>query len=280
MDCLSPMSVPRPSGKGALDRITIPCGKCMACLSKKRSQWSFRLTQELKASYSAYFVTLTYDNDHIPKNNSLCKSDCQLFLKRLRHRVDTWYITNEINKYELKSKIRYFLVGEYGSNTARPHYHVILFNLPLWALSKHMIEDSWSKDGVMIGQIHIGSVTPASINYTAKYCINEIVSANDKENTFTLMSRRPGIGVNYVERLGDYHRQNKIFYGVADHGKKVSLPRYLRDKIFNDYEIRKNAIEVEKRRDKEIYKGGVDEINHKKQYENKVKNKLKTSSKI
>nr|WAE43377.1 MAG: replication initiator protein [Microviridae sp.] len=290
MNCVSPMSVPRPSGLGTFDRITIPCGKCMACLSKKRSQWAFRLSQELKSSRSAYFITMTYDEKHIPKNESLCKRDCQLFLKRLRQKVQ---ISSKVYAEHTKAwqnqkewpPIRYFLVGEYGSNTSRPHYHLILFNLPDYVNASDVIK-TWG-----FGNIHIGDVNPKSINYTAKYCINEIVSSNDKENTFTIMSRRPGIGINYVERLGTYHRQNKIFYGLEDYGKKVSLPRFYRDKIFSRLNILINQKQTQKLNDekvnelrKRLESNGEDigqrELNQKSQYSESIKKSLKTSSKL
>jgi hypothetical protein len=274
------MSVPRPAGRGATDRITIPCGKCMACLSRKRNQWAFRLSQELKNSKTAYFITMTYDDDHKPKNDSLCKSDCQLFLKRLRKRVD-WLIQNAdlYEEYPEKAqewpKLRFFICGEYGPNTNRPHYHMLLFNMYPTIATANIIQTAWGK-----GHIHIGFVNPKTINYTVKYCINEIVEMKHKENTFILMSRRPGIGISYVEKMADYHRNNSIFYGIERGGIKVSMPRYYRDKIFNDQEIRKNLIKVEIERDKKIIQDGLDELNSKRQYTERIKKNLKNNSKL
>jgi hypothetical protein len=58
---------------------------------------------------------LTYDDEHLPPNNSLLKKDLQKFFYKLRQKIKP-------------IKIRYFAVGEYGSNkTKRPHYHIILF---------------------------------------------------------------------------------------------------------------------------------------------------------
>ena len=103
--------------------IQVPCGNCVECLEKKRSEWSFRLQQELKVSDSAYFITLTYSEENLPEE--LSKEHCQKFLKRLRKQND---------KYTTK-KLRYYLAGEYGDKTKRPHYHMIVFNLAKILLS-------------------------------------------------------------------------------------------------------------------------------------------------
>lgn len=97
-----------------------PCGHCYECLSKKRCDWSIRLQQQLLSSTAAYHAVLTYSDDNLPRSKSgiatVCKRDCQLFIKRLRHEFD--------------NKITYFLAAEYGEYTQRPHYHVALFNVP------------------------------------------------------------------------------------------------------------------------------------------------------
>lgn len=51
----------------------------------------------------------------------LCKPDVIKFLKRLRY-----YITSKVND-KRHAKVRYFLCGEYGPKTFRPHYHCILY---------------------------------------------------------------------------------------------------------------------------------------------------------
>lgn len=121
MQCLSPSSIRRPGQADARDRITIPCGKCAACLSNRRSDWAVRLEQEFRVSENAHFLTLTYSDEHlcygaISEFATLVRSDIQLFMKRLRKRCD--------------SKLKYYVAGEYGSRTYRPHYHAIIFNLP------------------------------------------------------------------------------------------------------------------------------------------------------
>ena len=93
----------------------VPCGKCPACLENRRQDWAIRIMEESKNYDFNYFITLTYDENHYPKDNSVDKRAIQLFIKRLRKR--------------LKAPIKYYCVGEYGTKTRRAHYHVIVFNL-------------------------------------------------------------------------------------------------------------------------------------------------------
>lgn len=228
MRCISVMSVPRPNGRGSTDRITVPCGKCPACLSNKRGSWAFRLQQELREAKTAKFITLTYDE----KNNkgSLSKIDVQAFLKRFRQlclKVDGLY------------QLRYYITGEYGSKTFRPHYHALLFNIPDVGQMKlyELINSSWKK-----GSSYIGDVCDASIMYVAKYLLKGSIIPEGCEEPFSLMSRKPGIGFNYVERMQDWHQDDQRFYAVKAGGEKVALPRYYKDKIFSKTDKEENFI--------------------------------------
>ncbi|MDE5972064.1 MAG: hypothetical protein K2G94_04895, partial [Muribaculaceae bacterium] len=112
--------------------ISVPCGKCVACLQKRRMNWAFRLEKEKLNSSSALFITLTYDNAFLPLDKDglahVSKRDCQTFLKRLRRNVE-----REMLKLGKESpSLRYILSSEYGSQTLRPHYHLLLFNFPIF----------------------------------------------------------------------------------------------------------------------------------------------------
>lgn len=191
--------------------VVVPCGKCLACLSNKRVDWSFRLEQEYKASKSAMFVTLTYDRQFIPSDFGLSKRDLQLFFKRLRK------ISN--------ARIRYYAVGEYGSKTMRPHYHILLFNA-----SEISVRKAWLK-----GIVHVGRVNQASINYTLKYMVQPSPQLfSQRQRPFCVMSRAYGIGLSYMtDAMVSWHRAGGKNYVIKD-GVKGRLPRYYRDKIWYD----------------------------------------------
>lgn len=113
------------------DSVVVPCGQCIGCRLEYSRQWANRCMLELQYHDSAYFITLTYNDLHVPTHwypdpdtgeafpsLSLLKRDLQLFFKRLR-------------KAHSDDHIRYYAAGEYGSTTLRPHYHAIVFGLHL-----------------------------------------------------------------------------------------------------------------------------------------------------
>lgn len=200
-----------------------PCGKCPSCTARRVSGWSFRLLQEDKVSDSSLFVTLTYDQTHAIRSNrgflSLDIRHLQLFFKRLRK-------ANPGN-----TRIRYFAVGEYGSNTERPHYHVILFNADAKTIDK-----AWG-----LGSTHFGYVSGASVGYTLKY-INKAGKVpkhanDDRLPEFALMSK--GLGKSYLTREmlawhNDPRARNQRMYCNLPGGKKIAMPRYYKNKIYPD----------------------------------------------
>lgn len=217
--------------------VMVPCGKCPACLSKKRVSWAVRLFQEVKTCESCYFITLTYDEDHIPYKRvdkdimipTVSKKDVQLFLKRLRKRIEPF-------------KIRYFLVSEYGPQTFRPHYHMILFNFPQYLNNKldEILTDAWQS-----GFITVAPVNDARINYVSGYCLDGSTLPEIYTRNFMLCSRRPGIGSTYLDNdnVVNFHINNlSDFFMLPNGGNpyKVKMPRYYSDRIFNDQQ--RNAI--------------------------------------
>lgn len=222
--CATPMQI-RNKFTGELH--LVPCSKCPECVGRRVSAWSFRLMLTELFCKRSYFVTLTYDNEHVPKSEkkflTLCKRDVQLFFKRLRKRVAV---------RDPEVKVRYYAVGEYGSNNWRPHYHLILFNA-----DKLSIEEAWRDEKGAIGGIDIGSVTGASVGYTLKYIskpkrvpyhVND-----DRIPEFALMSK--GLGHEYLTpAMIAWHKAdllNRMYVNTYD-GKKVSMPRYYKDKIY------------------------------------------------
>lgn len=183
---------------------SVPCGKCPQCLARRISGWSFRLMQEERYSESAYFITLTYDSDHVPITNrgymGLQKRDVQLFFKKLR-KAHTKNGTHD-------KPIKYYVAGEYGGKSFRPHYHIIIFNAELklmMAKHEHMLLHQTQYDGVQPitctqwehGHITVGQVNHASVGYTLKYMCKEkripLHRNDDRLPEFSLMSKGWGL---------------------------------------------------------------------------------------
>lgn len=250
MQCYSPMSIQRPGGYGATDRLTVQCGKCLACLQNRRAEWSIRLFEESKEAISAWFVTLTYSDETVPKINdgglfpkyTLRKKELQNYFKKLRH-------GNE-------GQIKYYAVGEYGSLLRRPHYHIILFNVD----SQADIVSAWTeynkRDNVydLKGKVDIGNVERKSIHYVTGYLIGEgfeygKYTDETVEAPFQLISK--GIGENYTIDNYTWHHYENRMYMMSDNGHKVKMPRYYKDKMFNvrqkmDFAEQMEKLEMEK----------------------------------
>jgi hypothetical protein len=242
----------------------------MACLSNKRKSWSFRLYQEFKDSNTAKFITYTYDEENLPYNEEyipiLYKKDAKVYIKRLREALRRLGYTN----------LRYYLVGEYGSETSRPHYHALLFNVPNSYLD--LIVKKWDK-----GHVYIGDVTIASISYVAKYHITRNPKLEHRTPEFALMSK--GIGKGYLKRLGKYHEINRLPM-VHFNGRKMAMPRYFKEKLFSKYTLYKFAkenvikqIEISNQYDEECYAKNLNPDSYKIQqyqdFDRRIKNVIK-----
>ncbi len=230
----------------------LPCGQCIGCRIDRSRQWANRCMLELLYHDSAFFVTLTYDDLHVPKSYysdpetgeahtslTLCKRDFQLWMKRLRKKFSD-------------DKIRFFACGEYGGQTKRPHYHVIVFGLHLDDLVKYKtvkegdsyytyynsdsLQETWPNGFVVVGQ-----VTWESCAYVARYVTKKLSGEQaDFYKKFNLvpefsdMSRRPGIARQYYDEHGKVIYDNAyINVSTPKGGRKFKPPRYF-DRLFDE----------------------------------------------
>lgn len=227
--------------------IKVPCGRCAGCRLEHSRQWAVRCMQEKRMHNASAFLTLTYDNEHLPANGTLVKRDLQLFMKRYRKIAG--------------NGVRFFACGEYGEKTNRPHYHVLLLNTDL--MDKRLIKSGseynlyasallsslWTA-----GSHAIGDVTFESAAYVARYCMKKITGKaaadhyNGREAEFIVMSRRPGIGTAYFDKYKSemYTHDNIIVNGV-----KTSIPRFYDTKyasINDTCEARLSVLKIARRR--------------------------------
>lgn len=252
MECLNPMwkvvtkvypatKVKKLGVTGAVRRVKLPCGKCAFCLQSKRSQWMFRIFYEMRyQEHPGWFITLTYNEKHVERapdgRLSLRFRDVQLFIKKLR----------KAGYY-----VKYICVGEYGSETKRPHYHLLLWtSCPVGEL-----ENFWSnKDGEALGRIHVGRVSMQSAMYTLKYIIQPKTQVDGIEKTRAQFSK--GLGLSYLSRrVYDYHagdHDHPNFMGMVD-GRDVALPRYYKLKIFTRWQCREEARRLSYERVRELW---------------------------
>jgi hypothetical protein len=178
------------------------------------------------------FVTLTYDDEHLPDYGSLHRPDIQKFLKRLRKKV---------------GKLRTFYCGEYGDQLERPHFHALIFGYEPsdktpsgksksgdQLYESDIITDTWGK-----GHANLGDLTFESAAYVARYVTKKITgdladdhySRIDEETgeivklvpEFLGFSNRPGIGYEYAEKwLNDIYSKDQVYVN----GKVMMPPKY------------------------------------------------------
>lgn len=227
--------------------VKIPCGKCPACLSNRARDWAVRAYHESKLYDSNLFLTLTYNEMHLP--------DIYGYSNRKRRPIDDYqrFMKNFRSKLyrQLGQKVRFFSVYEYGSNFNRPHFHAIIFgcslpDLTFWKpngkypiFRSRIVEDSWltSKDDGLesLGFCTVQKVDFAVCAYVARYCLKKIDSTDSwydgRDKEFNLMSRRPGLGHDFfIKFKGDIYPQDLI--QLRDYATKP--PKYydgLFDKI-------------------------------------------------
>lgn len=208
-----------------------------------------RIVHEARLYDFNQFITLTYNDQHLPRDLSLNHRHFQLFMKRLRRRFFA----------SKKSEIRYFMCGEYGEARGRPHYHLILFNFrfkdQLFYSSRggNDIYTSDTLDAIWgMGECKIGAVTFESAAYVSRYCVDKITGP-DADKHYNLLDKETG---EYFKRKPEYTRASnggrngtggigapwlhKFLSDVYPRGEvlarnnKVKAPRYY-DKLFRKH---------------------------------------------
>lgn len=244
------------------ERVPIPCGRCPSCLSRRTQIWQARLQIEERDHSSALFVTLTYEHPPLsPKKfMTLDKKHVQLYIKRIRK------LTN-------CKTIKYYAVGEYGSENWRPHYHLILYDVLAEDAAKCWEEYDDSTNTYVTGKVYIGTVQGASIAYTTKY-LNKgkrvpVHQNDDRLPEFSLMSK--GLGDRYLRSvpLQKWHQDDASrSFMLREGGVKVPLPRHWRDKIYTpeqrDYQAAKiqALVEEDEAKRKDEYKALHGSLDH------------------
>lgn len=205
--------------------LTIACGQCIGCKLERSRQWAVRCVHEKQLHNKSCFITLTYNDDNLPFGGSLVVEDFQKFMKRLRKKC---------------GQMRFFHCGEYGETTQRPHYHALLFG---WQPSdpelfsktseytlyeSKLLTETWG-----LGHASFGEITFESAAYVARYCTKKITGPNAENHyqrvdpetgeiynlkpEYCTMSRRPGIGLPWLEKYGSdaYSKDEVILRGLS-----------------------------------------------------------------
>lgn len=228
------------------DSDRVPCGQCIGCRMDYARQWACRMMVESKKYMPSelWFLTCTYDDEHLPpvrevvdkvtgtyvpsQFHSVSKRDHQLFMKRLRK--------------EYGDGIRFFCSGEYGDTSYRPHLHYILYGLKLddvvqvghnWRGETYYdspkLAKIWNKGSITLGHLDFDSC-----EYVARYTLKKHKGLDDWiyedlgiDPEFCCMSRRPGIGKEWIEEnIDKAYRYDKIVLPTFEGSFETIPPKY------------------------------------------------------
>lgn len=197
--------------------VVVPCGKCLGCLMTRAFYWSVRCTCESVSYDECYFLTLTYDDIHLPEGRNLNRAHVQSFVKRLRY-------------YFRDYRIRVFYCGEYGEKRHRPHYHMLVFGLPLLKENIKFYYSDISKRGNKnyvcpylekiwgLGIVKLGMFSQHAASYVAQYTLKKNSSKmehflNSRDvKPFIGASNRPGIGFDFFMKYHTQIYRRKFFH--------------------------------------------------------------------
>lgn len=215
------------------------CGSCAPCLVNRRRMWTHRIMLESLMHRDNAFVTLTYDDEHLPKGGSLAPEEVRDWLKRFRKSIEP-------------GRVRYYAVGEYGETSNRPHYHVALFGYPKCRFGNSRysrerqeccdvcdkVRNTWG-----LGNVFVGALETKSAQYVAGYVTKKMTRFDDprlngRHPEFCRMSLKPGIGADAMWDVASVLMQFNLVDTEGDvpsslrHGRRLlPLGRYLRRKL-------------------------------------------------
>lgn len=222
MECTNPVYLSK-------QEMYVGCNHCVPCMAKSRRDWAVRLHFEHKFSSNAYFLTLTYAEEALPRDDcgfpTLRKADISEFLTKIRSASRVRVSGKQVNLSP-----RWFVVGEYGPKTERPHYHALVFNILPEVLAK--LVSYWGK-----GFITVKKVTAKRIQYVAKYQITKSLVNNthgsfDRELPFKVVTKSSGgLGKQWLTDENKAYAKRDLTGTLRTPSGVSSIPKYYRDRI-------------------------------------------------
>lgn len=193
----------------------VPCGQCYFCTNRKKYEFVVRCLLERVSYKHGYFITLTYDNEHLPSNKGVSYPDADYFLDNFRRHF-----------HRNGFLFSYYLMSEYGGKSNRPHYHMHLFSdAPLIFVSSSLF--SYWKNGFH----KIGRTTLKSILYTSAFhLLPKEFRNNYPVSNFHIFSRGLGYGYFKDRLVSSYYKDNeRVVFDYA--GQSFHLPPYIIKKL-------------------------------------------------
>lgn len=243
---------------------TLPCGICLGCKMDRAEGWAIRSAHEARmcadhapGNPGSVFLTLTFDPEHLPRDNSVSLERLQVFVRALRYRLE---------RDGVVIRVRYYAAAEYGELRGRAHYHLLLFGFRFpdrthWTTVRghrlyksELLSLAWP-----YGNALIGDVTYKSARYVAGYVSKKVGGPKaadhyhrqspvdgewyDVEPEFSVMSKKPGLGKSWFEMFkSDVFPSDQVI--IDGHPRKP--PRYY-EQMLSDEEL--EPVKRKRRRD-------------------------------
>lgn len=225
----------------------VPCGSCVGCRAARAGDWALRCVHEAQLHDENCFITLTFNDEHLPRDGSVRVDVLQRFFRRARKAI-------------APKRLRYFACGEYGEENWRPHYHAAVFGHgfrdrfaqvrqrpPLFRSA--LLEELWC-DGRdrSLGHSSVGELTYESAAYVARYVMKKLTGPRAEEYggrkpPFVVMSLKPGLGAKWFELY-----QADVFPAdeIVHDGRRHRVPRYYDKKLAEVNEAELNRIKAKR----------------------------------
>lgn len=222
-----------------LGTIEISCGRCQGCRARRARDWAIRCVHEAQCWEENCFLTLTYSDAHLPANGSLDHGHFQEFMKcvRERRREACPRLSDHDGSWCGRCGVRFFMCGEYGPSTLRPHYHALLFNCDFRDrkmagksgsgfnfYTSETLSSLWK-----FGNATVQDMSPETAGYCCGYVFDKITGDLAEAHyglrrpEYCACSLKPGIGSFWFSVYGaDKSKQDFVVH----EGRKTSPPKY------------------------------------------------------
>lgn len=255
----------------------VPCGKCLACKSRHKSEIVFRMDCEKRYGHLlndgsvckykyCFFITLTYADRFLPRwvptRYDLRTGEVFDFVEVPKEHKG---LLNPLNFGEFMKRLRryysldckVFGCGEYGDDGDRPHIHLILYSNLNWKDTKDACRHAWSMKCPLELRESPGSflvrgkyntwrysfgrvdVLPVNIR-RMRYCAKYVLKDENKNHeipTFARISHSLGSGWLLSSEARAVHDNKRLFAFNVD-GKRSSIGRFFTHRIFTKQELK------------------------------------------
>lgn len=210
----------------AKNDILVNCGKCLNCISNKKRDYGLRASVEIEKYPNKVFATLTYNEMEVPykvKDEkiklSLSEEHARNFIKRVRQQLKRDFSGNEF---------KYFMAGEYGGDTERPHYHIVAGSNGAIAST---IKNKWESGNVKLEKL----ISRKAVSYTVGYTDKKIYSKAYKgiEEPFHKFS--VGMGKDWFYKQWQEGKITAEHYYIETHNYIQALPIYFKNLIKKEF---------------------------------------------